>query len=667
MRRALVVCAFLIAVSAHAAPNLRVTLDGVPSQMQPGETIRWTATVENLGPDVAENVTFRVSATPGDKCAEAELAALAVGTKHTLSCSATVSYGYVLYIQAYAFARGIPSVSAYQRVDVITKPDVVVYLDTDRFVDAALPFTFRIFAENVARTTATNVTVTIELSGATFVSRGAGDPCQGSGTTVVCALGIFAPRVNPSLEEYRHFSFDALAPDRSKAHVSATVKEVFAAEGDNNPLNGRFTTAAITYNTFNVTNTADSGPGSLRAAIEAVNAARCEDYDPCKIDFRIPPADGAKWHTIRPVAPLPVIAARYVALDANVQARHFGDTNPDGPEIEISGSSVREGNGLTVAARCNDVRGLAINDFPGYGIVVRNAESRYCERLAGLISHCYLGTDPTGNTALPNERGIVVEGVILGVTASVISGNRRSGVFITESGIADVTNSVIGLNAAKTAALGNGASGIYVAPGAHGSDVIGNYIGFNRHAGVSIGADAWYVETHTNSFQANGGLAVDYGLNGVTETIPLIALGPAFNPVYFEGTLSYPTIVSAEYDPGTDTTTLVAEVAAEKPPQAYAWYYVNFYANDEPDPSGYGEGQYYLGSVSEDDGKYVLRRPGRLPGAWVSATTTASTFWGWARTPEPHGGSRCGDCGSTWTTSEFGRTVRVSEQSSDSP
>ncbi len=85
--------------------------------------------------------------------------------------------------------------------------------------------------------------------------------------------------------------------------------------------------------TFTVTNTNDSGPGSLRQAILDANALKGFDT----INFDIP---GSGVQTIRPISPLPIIRDS-VFIDGWSQGRS-GYTGP--PLIEISGVNVTTPN-----------------------------------------------------------------------------------------------------------------------------------------------------------------------------------------------------------------------------------------------------------------------------------------------------------------------------------
>jgi len=381
--------------------------------------------------------------------------------------------------------------------------------------------------------------------------------------------------------------------------------------------------------TLLVTNTNDSGPGSLRDAIE-----QCQSG--CSIGFRIP--GDAPWQTIHLQSPLPPLP-KQSTIDGESQTKAIGDTNPYGPEIELDGSALTDGNGLDM--NCGFVRGLAINGFPSNGIVLRGE----CHQYDAVIERNYIGCDPTGTLSVPNVRGVWAAApggsnsswqYFWVVRDNVISGNQYSGVFIG-AGRVLVRNNIIGLNATVSAPLGNGASGIAVMGGGDGSDIGDNYIGFNRHSGVAIAADALNVRLYANSFQANFGLAIDRGLDGVSSTpdVPI------------------PEIRSARYEDGFTIIEVVSAAHGNWLSQVF------FYANDEPDPSGFGEGQYYLGEVTQDRSTtYTLRFRGDLRGKWVTATASKRNYFGWARPPQELREDENWQ-GFFSATSEFSRAVEV--------
>ncbi len=118
-----------------------------------------------------------------------------------------------------------------------------------------------------------------------------------------------------------------------------------------------------------------------------------------------------------------------------------------------------------------------------------------------LVLANLIGTDISGTSALGNAGdGILIEDVgSTIIEGNVISENAGYGVKITGSGAADnvLTGNLIGLNAAGTAALGNGGNGVLIENGAHhnqiGTDGDGlndaaerNLISGNTQHGVQI-------------------------------------------------------------------------------------------------------------------------------------------------------------------------------------
>ena len=139
--------------------------------------------------------------------------------------------------------------------------------------------------------------------------------------------------------------------------------------------------------TLVVTNTNDSGPGSLRQAITDANATA----DPRDtITFNIP---GAGLHTIRP--PKSRSADNHAA---GHHRRHDAAGLCTGtPLIEISGENAGVVNGLVITGGNSIVRGLAINRFPLSGIFVPSP--------GNVFESNYIGTNTAGTAAMPNGGG----------------------------------------------------------------------------------------------------------------------------------------------------------------------------------------------------------------------------------------------------------------------
>src|SRR5437763_404239 len=196
-------------------------------------------------------------------------------------------------------------------------------------------------------------------------------PCGGGGRAFVC--GAQNPPYNQSLRA--HDAVDLVFYIRP-ANEGAYELQAFAQwRGGSGPtaLTPAARQIAVFYRDLAVTQSRDSGAGSLRDVLETSNDC-WRDEVPCRVLFRIAePVPEEGWFTIRPQTPLPPIGADgesiSLILDGTTQTAFSGDTNPRGPEIAIDGSAIGSGNGLELLGRGDVVvRGFAIGGFPANGI-----------------------------------------------------------------------------------------------------------------------------------------------------------------------------------------------------------------------------------------------------------------------------------------------------------
>ena len=228
---------------------------------------------------------------------------------------------------------------------------------------------------------------------------------------------------------------------------------------------------------FVVTNTNDSGTGSLRQALLNANGSPTLPT----VTFGIP---GAGTHTIVPLTALPPIT-RPMQIDGTTQPGYSGV-----PVIVLNGASAGAVSGLRIEAGNTIVRGLTINGFSGAGIDIFGAGSN-------VIQGNYFGLNEAGTAAVPNGTGVSlttsVNNLIGGATAAernVISGNLADGV-ISTGGIDfdgnEISVNYIGTNAAGTGAVGNGTRGVLMlTPGRIGAVGRGNLISGNGSAGIQV-------------------------------------------------------------------------------------------------------------------------------------------------------------------------------------
>ena len=549
-------------------------------------------------------------------------------------------------------------------VTVSPDPDVVVSITPPGRVDLGVPFPLPIYVLNRSAVVAHDVEVTVDFGadiGVRPVPAGCSNPAAGR---LVCRAGS----VNRSAAvDTPTFVATLIAPPAFSSGGMTFTASAVEREHDFDASTNTAKSMSSLYPTIYVTTTADSGAGSLRQAILDANAA-ATTTTPTTIGFRIAAPSPTPWKTIRVDSPLPAVTAYGVRIQGSTQTGLLGDTNVDGPEIEISGGGTIDGDGLVIATCFAEVANLAIGGFRGNGVSVTDSLNPTCGSFYSTeLHHLFAGTDPTGSTAQPNGRGlgISVPGNIdfnsqpfhgpTNIHDCVISGNVRSGIFGL-SGRLNITNNRIGVKAHADEPLPNGASGVFIGPGCYGSDVGadvfnafrtpvigGNVIAFNGETGVAIATGLKDVAIRNNRIWGNNLLGIDIGLDGPTESAPSDYGDPVAMPV----------LTIAHFDPVSKKTVIEGDL----PPIVVGGVFsftINVFANDGPDPSRHGEGQRPLGPATMDTGRqhFHFEADGDLTGQWITATNTRNHYVGFAK---PEGI----DQGFLTQTSEFSRALEV--------
>lgn len=281
--------------------------------------------------------------------------------------------------------------------------------------------------------------------------------------------------------------------------------------------------------TFTVTGTGNSGPGSLRQAILDANGSSGPD----SILFDIP---GAGPHTISPTAWLPAFTGR-VVIDGYSQpgASRATDSTAAVLMIELNGSRAGSSVGGLYFFTDSDssrVSGLAVNGFDRVGIYLLNS---FGTRIDGN----YIGLDVTGTAAVPNQdSGIQVQqtssnGVIIGGMTpggrNVISGNTGDGISLVNCDSCVITGNFIGTDAEGTAAVPNGGCGIMACGdhqtiGAPGGG--GNLVSANSQDGVCLQySQRSTVVSNTIGLDATGTFSLGNGWNGISCTGDYASIG----------------------------------------------------------------------------------------------------------------------------------------------
>ncbi len=298
-----------------------------------------------------------------------------------------------------------------------------------------------------------------------------------------------------------------------------------------------FVATALPAATFTVTNTNDSGPGSLRQAILDANASPGADT----IAFNIP---GQGVHTISLLSALPALTDDAGAtIDGYTQPGSSPNTLAIGDNavirIELDGGQAEaSAHGFTLRSSSNVIRGIVINGFGmigagGGGVSIENGSNN-------AVTGCFLGTDARGSFAKPNEIGVaIVEGEVLpsplpshttiGSTSpsdrNVISGNASAGLLISQAIDTVVIGNYIGTDFSGMAALRNGGGGMIINPSqgaiiggaAAGS---GNLISGNFGYGLLVQGGQVVIQGNRIGTDATGSAAVPNSGVGVQCFFP---------------------------------------------------------------------------------------------------------------------------------------------------
>ena len=429
-------------------------------------------------------------------------------------------------------------------------------------------------------------------------------------------------------------------------------------------------TAALSAAVFTVTNTNDSGFGSLRQAILDANGNDGVDL----IAFDIP---GTGVHTITPTSALPHVVDA-VTIDGYTQPGARPNTQWTSDDavllIEIDGEAAGDDNGLVTGSPEGGVRirGLVVNRF----------QTNFALSEGASLEGCFIGTDQTGAVARSRPDAVGVSASALGdVTIggflvsqrNVISGNGGPGIS-TRS--ARIWGNFIGINAAGTAALPNsinvdvlrGGSATIGGPATPVGSPPGNVISGGTSNGIRIVSlpDSFVlIQGNLIGTDASGTAAVPNGSDGILilPDVELLSsgrtliggsfpddagnviafnmgngvrLGPASeafcavlsNSIHSNADLGF------DREPFAGTGTPVLTVAnssggfttIQGTVEGSGYPRIELFSSPSCDPSEYGEGETLLGSTNANGGRFSVVFPLSLAvGSVVTATATSQS------------------------------------------
>ena len=488
------------------------------------------------------------------------------------------------------------ALSSIIAISALANTDLIIFTEefsSTRFAEPGSTAMFTVFIRNNGTDAAQNVTLTVPLPpGSTLQTLQPPDgwTCKATDAQVVCTIATLPPSGFTSSPAFVK-AVVLLSPDPNGFIFDATAT-ITSDTPDSIPLNNETRVFTTVYRLMRVNTTADSGPGSLRAAIEEANA-RCAAGVPCKIKLDVP-----RYSTFEPLTPLPAIEAGLLAIEGN--SGRSGDR-----AFELSGARLTHGTGLNINSTADphhqlfiQIADLAINNFPDYGVAVTGPGDAIVY-LMGL----FIGTDITGTVARPNGRGIAVDAprIQLHVGGNVISGNTHSGIFGWNLGTLWLSDSLIGVGS-DGRALGNGNSGVFAYRGS--MDISGTTIANNGQFGVSIEPNAPRASIAFTNIFANGILGIDWGLDG-----------PGSSPIV------PPLISDAIYDPAKIQTVITGTIAATSP-----LMYVEIFASRARNNAGRAEGEHGIARVPPFGQTFTARVPGDFRGQIITATLSTGPY-----------------------------------------
>ncbi len=365
-----------------------------------------------------------------------------------------------------------------------------------------------------------------------YRNTGDNSACGGAGNLAEGEIYVASQNVTTAANGNASFTFT----------VSSSSGQIFTLTATNLTTGdtSEFTPTPVGSASSVVTNTRDSGAGSLRATLDSAGLCGVST-----ITFNIPISDSGfnaatGAFTISVASPLPALTSNGIVLDGTSQSGFAGH-----PVIFLNGSNAGTGaTGISFNAANCVIKGLVISGFKGRQVNINGTDAT-----GNTVQGCYIGTDATGNAGVAGSgAGIVISG---GAKTNKIGG--------TNSGDANL----IAFNGGDGVSVGSGS-----ADSAAGNAIRGNRIYNNSGLGINLNGGTQDAKNVT----ANDSGDADSGPNNL-QNFPIIT---GYN-------LSGTNAVSGTLD----------IQLTSKPSTSCA---LDFFRATAPDPSGFGEGEFYLGS-----------------------------------------------------------------------
>lgn len=227
----------------------------------------------------------------------------------------------------------------------------------------------------------------------------------------------------------------------------------------------------------------------------------------------------------------------------------------------------------------------------GYGVFIYNMGTN-----SNIIRGNFIGTNKSGESAIPNAVGIVIDGAAFKhiIDNNIISGNLQQGIYINITGCdsTKIVRNKIGLNV-NDEPLGNGSDGIRISQGPKYSIIGGsveeaNQIAYNTGNGVYIMFDN--DDNHLiscNAIYLNNGLGIDLFPPGVNANDTGDVDAGANDG------MNFPEISDVSFAWGSGETSIVGTLDSPNPELCEIQIFKAI-----PNESGHGQALQYLASVT---------------------------------------------------------------------
>jgi len=337
-----------------------------------------------------------------------------------------------------------------------------------------------------------------------------------------------------------------------------------------------------------------------------------------------------------------VIQGNFIGLNATGLAGvGNGISTSDSAGIGISGAAANLVGGTAANAR----NVISANNGAGVFLYTNGATGNF-------VQGNYIGTDPSGTIAQGNIlEGIYVESATanwIGGTAAgagnLISANYAQGVYFNSASSNIVQGNFIGTKADGTNNLGNNLHNVELQTNANNNIIGGAAAGAgNRLAFASMYYHSGYYSNYcgvrvrnyasnnlisANSIFSNGALGIDLsptdGINTYPGVNPIVDCENGVGAKAANGGQNFPTISNVVSGAGT-------RIRGALDAKAGKAYTLQFFASLVGDPSGYGEGQVYLGQTnltlgsSSCSSNFTVNLPVSVSPGWVVTATATDT------------------------------------------